>query len=99
VRYPLATLLPYTSGRQLALIVLTRDKRIRTRPVERDALLDHDVRACFLTSGGNLDLFTQLRLSLRHWDDIETPADTTGGPWLASVTKNNVRVFAGRSTR
>jgi hypothetical protein len=81
------------------LIVLTRDKRIRTRPVEREALLDHNVRACFLTSGGNLDLFTQLRLWLRHWDDIETLVDTTPGPWLASVTRNGVRVFADRPKR
>jgi PIN like domain len=32
------------------LIVLTRDKRIRSRPLERQALLDHNVRACFLTN-------------------------------------------------
>jgi len=81
------------------LVVLTRDKRIRTRPVEREALLDHDVRACFLTSGGNLDLFTQLRLWLRYWDDIETLVDTRPGPWLASVTRNGVHVFADRTKR
>jgi hypothetical protein len=81
------------------LVVLTRDKRIRTRPVEREALLDHDVRACFLTSGGNLDLFTQLRLRLQYWDDIETLVDTRPGPWLASVTRNGVHVFADRTKR
>lgn len=37
------------------LIVLTRDKRIRSRTVERRALLDHGVRACFLTSDGTLN--------------------------------------------
>jgi hypothetical protein len=47
--------------------VLTRDNRIRTRPIERETLLNHGVRACFLTSGGNFDLFTQLRLWLRYW--------------------------------
>lgn len=78
------------------LVVLTRDKRIRTRPVERETLLDHGVRACFLTSGGNLDLFTQLRLWLRYWDDIEAFADTRPGPWLASVTRIGVRIFADR---
>ena len=65
--------------------------------MEREALLDHDVRACFLTSGGNLDLFTQLRL--RYWDDIETLVDTRPGPWLASVTRNGVHVFADRTKR
>ena len=68
--------------------------------MEREALLDHNVRACFLTSGGNLDLFTQLRLWLRHWEDIETLVDTTPGPWLAaSVTRNGVRIFAAGSNR
>jgi len=81
------------------LVVLTRDKRIRTRPVEREALLDHDVRACFLTSGGNLDLFTQLRLWLRYWDDVVTLVDTRPGPWLASATRNGVHVFADRTKR
>lgn len=47
-------------------VVLTRDKRIRSRPLERQALLAHGVRACFLTSGGSLDLFGQLRLWLRN---------------------------------
>jgi len=78
------------------LVVLTRDKHIRTRPIERETLLDHGVRACFLTSGGNLDLFTQLRLWLRNWDDIEALVDTKPGPWLASVTRTGVRVFADR---
>ena len=78
------------------LVVLTRDKRIRTRPVERETLLDHGVRACFLTSGGNLGLFTQLRLWLRYWDDIEALVDTRPGPWLASVTRIGVRIFADR---
>lgn len=41
------------------LVVLTRDKRIRSRPIERQALLHHGVRACFLASGGRLDLFSQ----------------------------------------
>lgn len=44
------------------LVVLTRDKYIRRRAIERRALLDHGVRACFLTGGGNLSLFDQLRL-------------------------------------
>ena len=75
--------------------MLTRDKRIRTRPVEREALLDHDVRACFFTSGGNLNLFNQLRLWLRYWDAIETWLPPTG-PWLASVTRAGVRIFDTR---
>lgn len=78
------------------LVVLTRDKRIRSRPLERQALLDAGVRACFLTSGGSLNLFDQLRLWLRYWDDIETLVAEQPAPWLASVTRNGVRIFDTR---
>lgn len=78
------------------LVVLSRDKRIRRRPLERQALLDHGVRAFFLTSGGNLGLFDQLRLWLRHWDSIEAVVADEPGPWLASVTRVGVRVFDRR---
>jgi PIN like domain len=81
---------------QAGLVVLTRDKRIRSRPLERQALLDHDVRACFLTSGGTLDLFSQLQLWLRNWDDIESLVTERPAPWLASVTRAGVRVFDTR---
>ena len=75
------------------LVVLTRDKRIRNRPLERVALLGHNVRACFLTSGGRLDLFDQLQLWLRYWPEIERLVADEPGPWLASVTRNGVRLF------
>ena len=71
----------------------TRDKRIRNRPLERVALLGHNVRACFLTSGGRLDLFDQLQLWLRYWPEIERLVADEPGPWLASVTRNGVRLF------
>jgi hypothetical protein len=80
------------------LVVLTRDKRIRTRPVEREALLSHGVRACFLTSGARLNLFDQLQLWLRYWSEIEQLVTDHPGPWLASVTKNGVRRFDSRGT-
>jgi len=81
------------------LVVLTRDKRIRSRPLVRQALLDHDVRACFLTSGGSLTLFDQLRLWLRYWDDIENLVARQPAPWLASVTRAGVRIFDTRGDR
>lgn len=75
------------------LVLLTRDKRIRLAPVERQALLVNNVRACFLTSGGNLSRFEQLRAWLRHWDAIERLVAEEPGPWLAAVTKTEVRLF------
>ncbi len=78
------------------LVLLTRDKRIRLAPVERTQLLDHGVRACFLTSGGNLRRFDQLRLWARHWDAIERLVADEPAPWLASVTKTEVRLIPRR---
>jgi PIN like domain len=83
---------------EAGLVVLTRDKRIRSRPLERQALLNSGVRACFLTSGGSLDLFSQLRLWLRYWDDIEALVAEQPAPWLASVTRAGVRIFDARQT-
>lgn len=76
------------------LVVLTRDKRIRSRPLERQALLEHGVRACFLTAGGQLTLFEQLQLWLRNWSEIERLVAEEPAPWLASVTTNGVRLIA-----
>jgi hypothetical protein len=75
------------------LVLLTRVRRIRLAPVERRQLLEQGVRACFLTSGGNISRFEQLRLWLRHWDAIERLIADEPPPWLASVTKNEVRLF------
>lgn len=75
------------------LVVLTRDKRIRRRPLERQTLLTNGVRACFQTTGGQLNLFEQLQLWLRYWSDIESLVEEEPGPWLASVTRIGVRIF------
>ena len=75
------------------LVLLTRDKRIRKRPVERKALLDSGLRACFQTTGGQLNLFEQLQLWLRFWSEIEDLVAQEPGPWLASVTRAGVRIF------
>lgn len=81
---------------QAGLVVLTRDKRIRSRPLERQALLDHGVRACFLTSGGSLSLFEQLRLWLKYWNDIEALVKAQPPPWLARVNRSGVKVLDTR---
>lgn len=75
------------------LVVLTRDKRIRHRPLERQSLLANGVRACFQTTGGQLTLFEQLQLWLRYWSDIENLVEEEPGPWLASVTRAGVKIF------
>lgn len=52
------------------LVVITRGKRIRTRPVEIATLIGAGVRTFVLASGGNLNTWDTLSL-LCHWDQIE----------------------------
>ncbi len=42
------------------LVAITRDKRIRYRPVERQRWIDHQVRGFVLTSAGNLRVEEQV---------------------------------------
>ncbi|GAA4963890.1 hypothetical protein WHI96_19215 [Pseudonocardia tropica] len=75
------------------LVVLSRDKRIQRNPVERQALLDNGVRAFFQTAGGELNLFGQLQLWMRWWDEMEATLEDEPGPWIARVIKSGVRIF------
>lgn len=68
-----------------------RDKRLRTRPAEKRALIDNPLRALVLTSAGKLDVWEQLRILLRSWDRIEELIATQPGPWWYTVTKAGLR--------
>lgn len=65
--------------------VIMRDKRIRTRRPERQALIDHEVRAFCLTTSGNSRSWDLLRVIVRHWDAIEERA-AEPGPYIYGVT-------------
>lgn len=72
-------------------IVLKRDKRIRTRPGERKALIDAGLRTFCLTGAGNYSKWQVLQLLTARWDRIEEVASTVGGPYVYAVTKDGVR--------
>ncbi len=67
-------------------IVLTRDKRIRTRPWERQAFLDAGVRVFCFTDAGNATEWEVLELVVSKWERIEGMASRPG-PYICSVTK------------
>lgn len=75
--------LPIVGARGWAVIM--RDKRIRRRAAEKQALIDHSVRAFCLTGAGNRTSWEMLRLIVRHWDAIETQAQADG-PFIYAVT-------------
>jgi PIN like domain len=71
--------------------VLMRDKRIRyRRPVERDKLTAHGVRAFVLTGAGNSTRWEMFRLLVLQSDRLEELA-ATPAPFIYAVTGGGVR--------
>jgi len=76
------------------LVVITRDKRIRYRPVERQRWIEHRVRGFVLTGAGNMRLAEQLELLEAYWDAMQRfIAAHVDGPWMCSVTRGGVRTL------
>jgi hypothetical protein len=71
------------------LLLITRDKRIRRRLVERRALLAHSVKGLFLTQAGSMTMWEILRMVMRNWERIDELA-AQPGPWARSLTGNGV---------
>lgn len=75
-------------------LVLMRDKRVRSRPGERRALLKSNVRAFVLTTAGNYSRWRTLDLLVRRWTDIEEVAATGEPPYIYAVTQQGLRQIA-----
>ena len=56
---------------QKRLVVITRDQRIRYRPVEKRSWLTHGVRGFVLTGRGSQSTADSKAILDRHWDEIE----------------------------
>ena len=72
-------------------VVISRDKRIRRRPAEIQAVLNHGVRLFVLTAGGNLSRWDTLDLLVRRWPDIARTASENPGPFVYAVTRHGLR--------
>jgi hypothetical protein len=75
-------------------VLLLRDRRIRTRPGERQALLEAGVRTFCLTASGNKSSWDIITLLTKNWTEIERIAHEIQGPYIYSVTTNGVRVLS-----
>jgi len=74
------------------LVVITRDQRIRYRPVEKAAWVDHAVRGFVLTGRSSQSTAQSLAILNRHWTRIERYIDDRpGGPWMYAVTDSGLR--------
>lgn len=76
----------------LGLVVITRDKKIRSRPAEAERVIAAGIRGFVLTSAGDLSTWDTLSLLVRQWDAIERHLiDHPTGPWLAALTNQGLR--------
>jgi hypothetical protein len=74
------------------LVVITRDYRIRYRPAEKRAWVDHGVRGFVLTGRKSQTTADSRAILHRHWDRIEELVDAaTDGPWMQAVTESGLR--------
>ena len=76
------------------LVVITRDKKIRYRPAEKRAWVEHRVRGFVLTGKRSQTTADSRAILDRHWSTIESLVDDEpDGPWMRSVTEQGVRLI------
>lgn len=74
------------------LVVLTRDRRIRTRPAERRAFHELGMRAVWLGAKRDLSPGDQLEMFLRHENRLRHEIVKRGpGPWGLKMTPSGLR--------
>ena len=76
------------------LLVITRDQRIRYRPVEKQLWVAHRVRGFVLTGRRSQSTVDSLEVIAEHWAAmgklIEAQAE---GPWMFAVTSDGLRAI------
>lgn len=75
-----------------SLVVITRDQRIRYRPVKELAWVAHGVRGFVLTGRGSQSTTDSIAIIDSQWDRIEaTIASRPRGPWMYALTSSGLR--------
>jgi len=81
--------MPNVAARRL--VVIGRDKRIRSRPQELRYLKEAGLRVFEIGGKRDLSTWDWLTRLVRHWDTIEEIVRSRGpGPWLYIVNENAV---------
>lgn len=91
---PLGTLdlewMPIVAAR--GLIVITRDRRIRTRPAELRAYLEHGIRSVWIGAKQDLGPRAQVELFIEHESRLRREITKRGpGPWALAMSPSGVR--------
>ena len=74
------------------LIVVTRDRRIRTRPAELRVYLEHGIRSVWLGAKQDLGPQDQLEPFLKHEPRLQREIIKRGpGPWALAMSPTSLR--------
>ncbi|GMA24330.1 hypothetical protein GCM10025864_20890 [Luteimicrobium album] len=74
------------------LVVITRDRRIRTGPAELRAYVEHGVRSVWIGAKKDLTARDQLALLLQHEARLEREIIKRGrGPWALALSPSGIR--------
>lgn len=77
---------------RLGLVVLTRDRRIRTRPAELRAYWEFGIRSVWLGAKQDLGPRAQAELFLAHEERLQREIIKRGqGPWALAISPSGVR--------
>lgn len=75
------------------LIAIGRDKRVRTKPAEKQAIIDYGLRYIWIGGKRDESSWDWMRRLARYWDDLERLADQLGpGPWFITLNRGGVAV-------
>ena len=73
------------------LVVVSRDRRIRTRPAELQKFKECGARGMWFAGKKNLSNWDYLLLVARRWSDVEAFVDShPTGPWALAINANTV---------
>lgn len=91
---PLGTLdtdwIPAVAAR--GLVVVARDRRIRTKPQEIERFREAGLRVFWIAGKKDLPTWGWLGRLVRHWDAIERIIEERGGgPWFYAINETAVR--------
>lgn len=82
--------LPIIGARRF--IVLSRERRIRSRPAELSAYYEHGVRSVWIGAKQDLGPDRQLEVFLQHEERLQREIIKRGpGPWALAMTPSGVR--------
>lgn len=75
-------------------MVVTRDRHIRYRPVEKAKWVEHRVRGFVLTGTASQSTADSLALLEAHWARVEAIVEAEpDGPWVRALTRSGLRLI------